>query len=81
MGVTAVEESYLVLNSNQSYMLGPTFTTRGLAALTKLAFKVLASIISAPEKVLVNVKSMLRARVYLGVLGMRQRQEDAQVAC
>ncbi len=49
-----------MLNALQLYMLGPTLTTRGLAALTKLAFKVLASIISAPEKMLVKVKSMLR---------------------
>lgn len=40
-------------------MVRPTFTVGDLPALAKLAFKVLASIISAPKKFSVKVKSVL----------------------
>ena len=62
------------------YMLRPTFTARGLPALAKLAFNVLASIISPPEQVLVKLKSMLWRQTYQGVLGRKQRREDTQIA-
>ena len=62
-------------------MVRPTLIGRGLPASAKLAFNVLASIISAPEKFLVKVKSMLWTRKYQGVLKMKQRREDTQISC